>query len=106
MFRSFHHSESVLRRNAGTAETPSVEETLVQVPTITAHIEQCFLTGIGQAFRPVGRGIARQNEPSEGFLFTNRAALMLHSQVSYLLGGFEIRQAFSHLHIDRINIML
>lgn len=62
MFQSFHHSESVLERNAGTAETPSVEETLVQVPTITAHIEQYFLTEIGQAFRPVGRRGQRYRE--------------------------------------------
>jgi hypothetical protein len=31
---------------------------------------------------------------------------MLRSQVSNLLGGFEIKLAFSHLHTDRISTML
>jgi hypothetical protein len=42
----------------------------------------------------------------EGLLAAIRIVLMLHSQVSNLLGGFEIKQAFSHLHTDRISIML
>lgn len=46
------------------------------------------------------------DEPCDGLLPANHIALMLHPQVSCLLGGFEMKLAFSHLHIDRINIML
>jgi|FreactcultuFSWF8_1027224.scaffolds.fasta_scaffold00081_15 hypothetical protein len=46
------------------------------------------------------------HEPCESLLAANRIVLMLHSQVSELLGGLEIKQAFSHLHTDRINSML
>lgn len=46
------------------------------------------------------------HEPCESLLAANLIVLMLHSQVSELLGGLEIKQASSHLHTDRINSML
>lgn len=97
-----------LEKNAGTAETPNIEETFAQVPTITANIEQYLPIDNNQSIHSVKRGVVGRNadEPCDGLLPANRIALVLRPQVSYLLGGFEMKLALSHLHIDRINIML